>query len=160
MVLLWLQHRPAAVAPIRPLSWEPPYAEGAVLKRQKDPPPQKKVAFPGRLHPRGFCLVRRENGTSSYGWILSFWRTPGVLEQGSKLNASASRRRGQRKAMGEVWHFCHSVILFHHSGGECWITLLPTHFCENCFHLQITRAFRWTLTLCWRGRSTGEKSDW
>ena len=34
--LLWLWCRPAAVAPIRPLAWEPPYASGAALKRQKD----------------------------------------------------------------------------------------------------------------------------
>ena len=32
---LWLWRRPAAVAPIRPLAWEPPYAVGAALKRQK-----------------------------------------------------------------------------------------------------------------------------
>ena len=37
---LWLWCRPAAIAPIRPLAWEPPYAEGAALekaKRQKKP---------------------------------------------------------------------------------------------------------------------------
>ena len=33
--LLWLWWRPAATVPIRPLAWEPPYAEGAALKRQK-----------------------------------------------------------------------------------------------------------------------------
>ena len=33
--LLWLWHRPTATAPIRPLAWEPPYAVGAALKRQK-----------------------------------------------------------------------------------------------------------------------------
>ena len=34
--LLWLWRRPAAAAPIRPLAWEPPYAEGVTLKtRQK-----------------------------------------------------------------------------------------------------------------------------
>ena len=32
---LWLWCRPAAVAPIRPVAWEPPYATGAALKRQK-----------------------------------------------------------------------------------------------------------------------------
>ena len=32
--LLWLRHRPVATAPIRPLSWEPPYATGTDLKRQ------------------------------------------------------------------------------------------------------------------------------
>ena len=30
--LLWLWGRPAAVAPIRPLAWEPPYAAGVALK--------------------------------------------------------------------------------------------------------------------------------
>ena len=35
-VLLWLWHRPAAVAPVGPLAWEPPYAMCAALKRQKD----------------------------------------------------------------------------------------------------------------------------
>ena len=36
--LLWLWHRLAATAPIRPLAWEPPYAAGAaqeIAKRQK-----------------------------------------------------------------------------------------------------------------------------
>ena len=27
--MLWLWHRPATVAPIQPLAWEPPYAAGA-----------------------------------------------------------------------------------------------------------------------------------
>ena len=33
--LLWLWHRPAATAPIRPLAWEPPHAAGAVLEKAK-----------------------------------------------------------------------------------------------------------------------------
>ena len=33
--LLGLWHRPAAIAPIRPLAWEPPYATGAALKSKK-----------------------------------------------------------------------------------------------------------------------------
>ena len=33
--LLWLWYRSAAVALIRPLAWEPPYAMGMALKRQK-----------------------------------------------------------------------------------------------------------------------------
>ena len=33
--LLWLWHRPAAVALIRRLAWEPPYAVGAALEREK-----------------------------------------------------------------------------------------------------------------------------
>ena len=34
LALLWLWHRLAVAAPIRPLAWEPPYAAGAALKRQ------------------------------------------------------------------------------------------------------------------------------
>ena len=33
--LLWLWHRPAAIAPIGPLAWEPPYAVGAALEKAK-----------------------------------------------------------------------------------------------------------------------------
>ena len=39
--LLWLWHRPTAIAPIGPLAWEPQYAAGAALKRQK----QKKFFY-------------------------------------------------------------------------------------------------------------------
>ena len=48
-MLLWLWHRPVATAPIRPLAWEPPYAEGAAQeKRQKDEKKKKKdnLEFP------------------------------------------------------------------------------------------------------------------
>ena len=31
--LLWLWCRSAAVAPVRPRAWEPPYATGVALKR-------------------------------------------------------------------------------------------------------------------------------
>ena len=34
-MLLWLWCRPAAVAQIRHLAWEPPYATSGALKRQK-----------------------------------------------------------------------------------------------------------------------------
>ena len=35
LLWLWLWCRPAATCPIRSLTWEPPYASGAALKRQK-----------------------------------------------------------------------------------------------------------------------------
>ena len=43
LALLWLWPRPAAVAPIQSVAWEPPYAEGAALKRtplKKKPQPK------------------------------------------------------------------------------------------------------------------------
>ena len=42
-VLLWLQCRPAATAPIGPLAWEPPYAAPEALKKGKR---QKKKKNP------------------------------------------------------------------------------------------------------------------
>ena len=44
---LWLWCRSAAVAPIRPLAWEPPYAMSVALKRQK-----KKICHVNFLVPR------------------------------------------------------------------------------------------------------------
>ena len=41
-VLLWLLHRLEATAPIQPLVWEPIYATGAALKRQKTKQQQQK----------------------------------------------------------------------------------------------------------------------
>ena len=49
--LLWLWCRPAAVAPIQPLAWELPYAEGAALKRQK----KKKKELKGRKSYLSLC---------------------------------------------------------------------------------------------------------
>ena len=43
--LLWLWHRPAATAPIRLQAWEPPYAMGAALKRQKKKKPTQEDAL-------------------------------------------------------------------------------------------------------------------
>ena len=34
-VLLWLWHRPSAIALIRPLDWQPSYAMGATLEKVK-----------------------------------------------------------------------------------------------------------------------------
>ena len=40
--MLWLWRRPVAIAPIRPLAWEPPYATGAAQERAKRPKKKKK----------------------------------------------------------------------------------------------------------------------
>ena len=42
--LLWLWRKLAAAAPIRPLSWEPPYAAGAALEKAKKKKKKKKLA--------------------------------------------------------------------------------------------------------------------
>ena len=45
LALLWLWHRQAATAPIRPIAWETPYAAGTaqeMAKRQKQKQKNKK----------------------------------------------------------------------------------------------------------------------
>ena len=55
LAFLWLCHRPVATAPIRPLAWEPTYAAGAALKRQKD-----KMDMVKSLHYKGEFSIRNE----------------------------------------------------------------------------------------------------
>ena len=43
LVLLWLWHRSAAVAPIGPLAWELPYAADSALKIKKKKKKKKKA---------------------------------------------------------------------------------------------------------------------
>ena len=45
--LLWLWHRRAAAALIQPLTWELPYATGAVLKRKRKKKKEKSKAKHG-----------------------------------------------------------------------------------------------------------------
>ena len=43
--LLWLWCRPAAIAPIRPLAWEPPYASGVALEKTKRQKEKEKLPY-------------------------------------------------------------------------------------------------------------------
>ena len=50
--MLWLWCRPSATALSRPLVWEPPYAAGAALKRQKTKKKEREQNLPpGALVP-------------------------------------------------------------------------------------------------------------
>ena len=58
-VLLWLWRRPAAVAPIRPLAWEPSYAAGAALdkgKKTKKKKRKEKTFTENRCERPGFIV--------------------------------------------------------------------------------------------------------
>ena len=50
--LLWLWHRLAAIAPIRPLAWEPPYAKSVALKRPKKKEKILQLRIENSLLPR------------------------------------------------------------------------------------------------------------
>ena len=62
--LLWPWRRPAAIAPIQPLSWEPPYAAGAapeIAKRQKtNKQTNKQTKNSGETKPLSQVLLLEE----------------------------------------------------------------------------------------------------
>ena len=60
-MLLWLWCRPAATAPIGPLAWEPPYAEGAAQEIAKRPKKKKKIyqVFGISLFSSRLCMSRK-----------------------------------------------------------------------------------------------------
>ena len=62
--MLWLWRRLAAVALIRPLAWEPPYAVGAALKKKKDKKIEKqKIKIDVWILPwRDFDVIGLQDG--------------------------------------------------------------------------------------------------
>ena len=59
LLWLWLWHRLlAAAAPIRPQAWEPPYAAGVAIKRQRNKLKKKKKTEKKKKKPatRKLCL--------------------------------------------------------------------------------------------------------
>ena len=54
--MLWLWYRPATVAPIGPLAWEPPYAVGVALKIKKRKTKQNKKTI-ASVHRREDNLI-------------------------------------------------------------------------------------------------------
>ena len=71
--LLWLWCRLAAVAPIQPLAWKPPYAMGVALKSR-----EKKKSWPSVNQEAGshqmLNLTRLDLGlTSLQSWLLFFF---------------------------------------------------------------------------------------
>ena len=71
--LLWLWRRLAAVAPIIPLAWKPPYVVGAALKSKEKKPLEilydcgyvNELVFPSNI-PFNWLLLTQERKTIAY----------------------------------------------------------------------------------------------
>ena len=82
-MLLWLWCRRAAMAPIGPLAWEPPYAKGAALKKKKKKKKSKQNKTKRKERPLELgreCFPvsssTQPNPHPAYsGWALAQWRT-------------------------------------------------------------------------------------
>ena len=72
--LLWLWRRPAATAPIGPLGWEPPYAEGAALEKKTKKKKRKSSWYQHCLHALGInkqnpgCICKEITISKSSTW--------------------------------------------------------------------------------------------
>ena len=113
---LWLRCRPAATAPIRPLAWEPPCAEGVALKDRKSkeargdhlwkaqPSWEACPEGPSR-GPRahlGVCLLLPHEAVRRHAQ-LGYASVPHVLDEGPDLIGFRDVVRGARaKARGAV----------------------------------------------------------
>uniref|UniRef100_A0A8D0MEW7 Methanethiol oxidase n=1 Tax=Sus scrofa TaxID=9823 RepID=A0A8D0MEW7_PIG len=95
-VLLWLWRRPAATAPIRPLAWEPPYASGAALKRQKT-----KRNVVSRMELRLWQESYAESGRLCKSILVD--RVPEDLDSGEE-NFTLLSRRGMKLMGGRGAH--------------------------------------------------------
>ena len=88
--LLWLWHRPAAIAPIRPLTWELPYAMGAALEKTKTKKPkkQRKKQNPPQKNPKRMCSAWRIVGGGERSLFLSkkLQRSRLIFTRDAKLN--------------------------------------------------------------------------
>ena len=104
--LLWLWHRPAAAAPIRPLAWEPPYAVGAALKKEK-------AKTQRCLHN---ILIEAKSACREQGHCIGFW------------NMSQSTR-DCFSVMIAVCFLSHTCV-FKTYFISCY-TLAPVHFCAT-----------------------------
>ena len=67
--LLWLWHRPAATALIKPLAWEPPYASDAALKGQKT----KKIKLKLKKFVEGNKIRKANRFVVTTHWMLKPW---------------------------------------------------------------------------------------
>ena len=94
LALLWLWHRQVATAPIRPLTWEPPYATGAALKRPKKERKKKKKKT--HQERRG----RQEVHTLALE-VVGQWGTEQVT--GCPLGARAWQQGGRGSLSAGLW---------------------------------------------------------
>ena len=92
LVFLWLWRRPAAIAPVWPLTWEPPYAVGAALnkrKRKRKKKLRKLWEFKNKLMKEGKRKLKRQKVVLEtelffwsfclfYGRTHGLWRFPGL----------------------------------------------------------------------------------
>ena len=88
--LLWLWRRPAAIAPFRPLAWEPSYASGAALEKaerqknnnnnnKKKPQVNCSIQHKVNIFKRAKCYEMRLESKAGKSALLKWVMPPSLL---------------------------------------------------------------------------------
>ena len=112
VVLLWLSHWPAAVAPIRPLAWEPLHAADVTLKGQKKKKENYTCGTGGRLK-----IVLLHNGLK---WICSGYCLPSFPFAGTFLTSTSCQCCGTASCFGTSLKLSSWECLFQTGFMFCW----------------------------------------
>ena len=108
--LLWLWCRLAATAPIQPLAWEPPYDEGAALKRQKKKFQASQLVIREIIsYPRNSTICTYNNHCA-----LSYTKAPEEeMEGGGKKSITTKSEGGEdcKEEMGAGMEFVRGQVI-------------------------------------------------
>ena len=88
--MLWLWHRPAVIAPIRPLAWEPPYAAPVAQKRRRKEKKRKEKNY------LFSCLLKDSKADFIQGTVvIGVGTTTGVLKQGREIRLNSESAKAK-----------------------------------------------------------------
>ena len=102
LALLWLWRRPAAAAPIGPLSWEPPYALGAALEKTKRQKKKKMLSCGTSSHGWQMGLIPQGNLENLAEYTLQNYPAQGVRELGYLCTCSAESEVEDSQGQGQM----------------------------------------------------------
>ena len=97
--LLWLWHRLAAVAQIRPLTWEPPYARGTALKSNKSIKRKEKTTH-SSFQSLSFLTCKIQGVRKVMASAHGCWAILSILQVSTHCVFTSSVREGVELAGG------------------------------------------------------------
>ena len=114
LVLLWLWCRPAAVAPVGPLAWEPPYVVGVALKEKKETTKEPTADVCEHPPPRlaGTSLENERNPTQSQELLSLPLGTGPAAAPAVSVGHSTEPHRTLLLPQLSCFGFCHTKNIF------------------------------------------------